>query len=111
MGKQIAVSHRVDGSAGPWVTFITGIANDYSMWDRQAAALASGFRVLCYDLPGQGGTAPSAGAAAIDHPARIDRLVPCCCRARMVPEFAALWHELIATVKAKGLEPIVEPTL
>jgi 3-oxoadipate enol-lactonase len=147
MRKQIAVSHRVEGFAGPWVTFITGIANDYSMWDRQAAALSSGFRVLRYDLPGQGGTAPSAGAvtieslsrdlialwdalgiasshlvglglggavaqaAAIDHPARIDRLVPCCCRAQMVPEFAALWHQLIATVKAKGIEPVVEPTL
>jgi 3-oxoadipate enol-lactonase len=147
MRKQIAVSHRIDGSAGPWVTFITGIANDYSMWDRQAAALSSGFRVLRYDLPGQGGTAPSGGAvtieslardlialwdalgiasshlvglglggavaqaAAIDHAARIDRLVPCCCRAQMVPEFAALWHQLIATVKAKGIEPVVEPTL
>jgi 3-oxoadipate enol-lactonase len=52
-----------------------------------------------------------AQAAAIDHAARIDRLVPCCCRAQMVPEFAALWHQLIATVKAKGIEPVVEPTL
>jgi 3-oxoadipate enol-lactonase len=117
------------------------------MWDRQAAALGSGFRVLRYDLPGQGGTPPSssavtidslvrdlialwdalgvasshlvglglggavAQAAAIDHPARVDRLVPCCCRAQMVPEFAALWRELIATVKAQGIEPVVEPTL
>jgi 3-oxoadipate enol-lactonase len=147
MSKHAAVSHRVDGTAGPWVTFITGIANDYSMWDRQAAALAGGFRVLRYDLRGQGGTPPSSGAvtidsmvrdlialwdalgiasshlvglglggsvaqaAAIDHPARIDRLVPCCCRAQMVPEFAALWRELIATVKAQGIEPVVEPTL
>jgi len=52
-----------------------------------------------------------AQAAAIEHPGRVDRLVPCCCRAQMVPEFAALWHELIATVTAKGIEPIVEPTL
>jgi 3-oxoadipate enol-lactonase len=147
MSEHAAVSHRVDGTAGPWVTFITGIANDYSMWDRQAAALGSGFRVLRYDLPGQGGTPPSssavtidslvrdlialwdalgvasshlvglglggavAQAAAIDHPARVDRLVPCCCRAQMVPEFAALWRELIATVKAQGIEPVVEPTL
>ena len=147
MRKQIAVSHRVEGTAGRWVTFITGIANDYSMWDRQAPALAGGFRVLRYDLRGQGGTPPStspvtidslaqdlialwdtlgvasshlvglglggavAQAAAIDHAGRIDRLVPCCCRAQMVPEFAALWHQLIATVKAKGIEPVVEPTL
>jgi 3-oxoadipate enol-lactonase len=109
--------------------------------------LGGEFRVLRYDLRGQGGTAPSAGevtietlvadlvalwdalgietshlvglglggaiaqAAAIRHAARIDRLVPCCCRAQMVPDFAALWHQLIATVRAQGIEPIVEPTL
>jgi 3-oxoadipate enol-lactonase len=110
-------------------------------------ALVPGFRVLRYDLPGQGGNPPSRGtvtidslvadlvslwdalgiesghlvglglgggvaqAAAIAHPGRIDRLVPACCRAQMVPEFAALWHQLIATVKAQGIEPVVEPTL
>jgi 3-oxoadipate enol-lactonase len=29
----------------------------------------------------------------------------------MVPEFAALWHQLIATVKERGMAPIVESTL
>jgi 3-oxoadipate enol-lactonase len=141
------VSYRVDGTKGPWVTFITGIANDISMWNSQVPALAGEFRVLRYDLPGQGGTPPAkeavtieslardlvalwdalgiksshlaglglggavAQAAAIEHPEWIGRLVPCCCRAQMVPEFAALWHQLIATVKEKGMEPIVEPTL
>ncbi|HWH39570.1 MAG TPA: alpha/beta hydrolase, partial [Usitatibacter sp.] len=52
-----------------------------------------------------------AQAVAIAHPERIDRLIPCCCRARMVPEFAALWHQLIATVETQGIEPIVEPTV
>lgn len=149
MQKPISgVSYRIDGKNGPWVTFVTGIANDYSMWDGQAPALAAaGYRVLRYDLPGQGGSAPSKGtvsiesmvgdliglwdalgiekshlvglglggavaqAMAIEHPEWIDRLVPCCCRAQMVPEFGALWLQLIATVKEKGLEPIVEPTL
>jgi 3-oxoadipate enol-lactonase len=141
------VSYRVDGKGGPWVTFVTGIANDYSMWDGQVPALERDFRVLRYDLPGQGGTPPSARdmtisslvedlvalwntlgiasshlvglglggavaqAVAIDRPGRVDRLVPCCCRAQMVPDFAALWHQLIATVKAQGIEPIVEPTI
>lgn len=141
------ISHRIDGTSGPWVTFVTGIANDYSMWDAQVPALERDFRVLRYDLPGQGGTPASKGAvtieslaadlvllwdslgiasshlvglglggaiaqaAAIRHAARIDRLVPCCCRAQMVPDFAALWHQLIATVKAQGIEPVVEPTL
>jgi 3-oxoadipate enol-lactonase len=141
------VSHRVDGKSGPWVTFVTGIANDYSMWDAQVPALEREFRVLRYDLPGQGGTPPGARevsiaslvadlmalwdslgiasshlvglglggavaqAVAIDHPGRVERLVPCCCRAQMVPDFAALWHQLIATVQAHGIEPIVEPTV
>jgi 3-oxoadipate enol-lactonase len=141
------LSYRVDGKSGPWVTLVTGIANDYSMWDGQTPALAAGFRVLRYDLRGQGGTPPSrsavtidslaadlvalwdalgidkshlvglglggaiAQAAAIQHAQRVDRLVPCCCRAQMVPDFAALWHQLIATVQAQGIEPIVEPTL
>ena len=138
--------HRIDGKSGPWVTFITGIANDLSMWDGQVPALERDFRVLRYDLRGQGGTPGTdppysidllvgdlnalwdrlgipkshvvglglggalAQAVAIEYPERIDKLVPCCCRAQMVPEFAAMWHDLIATVKAKGLEPIVEPT-
>ena len=141
------VSYNVEGKGGPWVTFVTGIANDYSMWDRQVPALAGSFRVLRYDLRGQGGTPASrnmvtieslvadlvalwdalgiatshlvglglggavAQAAAIEHAPRIERLVPCCCRAQMVPDFAALWHQLIATVEAQGMEPIVEPTV
>jgi 3-oxoadipate enol-lactonase len=141
------VSYRVNGKSGPWVTFVTGIANDYSMWDGQVPALERDFRILRYDLRGQGGTPASksaitieslvtdlvllwdslgiasshlvglglggaiAQAAAIRHARRVDRLVPCCCRAQMVPEFAALWHQLIATVKAQGIEPIIEPTL
>jgi 3-oxoadipate enol-lactonase len=115
------------------------------MWDAQLPALG-GFRVLRYDLRGQGGTQATAGpysidslvddlvelwdalgvggshlaglglggaivqAAAIEHPDRVASLVPCCCRARMVPEFATLWHGLVETVKTKGFETIVEPT-
>ena len=145
---RIDASFRIDGPAGkPWVTFITGIANDAWMWEAQAAALAPRFRVLRYDLRGQGGTAATdppytidllagdlialwdalgvgtshlvglglggalAQAVAIRHPERVQRLAPCCCRARMVPEFAKLWHELIATVRSRGIEPIVEPTV
>src|SRR2546421_4002727 len=146
MQAPIESHYKVDGSKGPWVTFITGIANDLSMWDGQVAALEKDFRVLRYDLRGQGKTPPTeppysiellladlvalwerlgiarshvvglglggaiAQAAAIEHPARVDRLVPACCRARMVPDFAAMWHDLMAAVKAKGIEPIVEPT-
>jgi 3-oxoadipate enol-lactonase len=50
------IHYRVDGDRGPWVTFVTGIANDTTMWDAQVPALAREFRVLRYDLRGQGGS-------------------------------------------------------
>lgn len=138
--------YRVDGKTGPWVAFVTGIANDLSMWDGQVPALA-GFRVLRYDLRGHGGSESAAEDCTIDslvqdlrtlldsldirqtslvglglggaiaqafaiaHPGRVERLMPCCCRAQMVPEFAAMWHKLRETVQQNGLESIVEPTV
>ena len=140
-------NHRIDGRGERWVTFVTGIANDLSMWDGQVPVLEQRFRVLRYDLRGHGGTPPSgseysidmlvrdlrslldelgiektsvvglglggaiAQAFAIQHPERVDRLMPCCCRARMVPDFAKLWYGLRETVQKNGLETIVEPTV
>ena len=142
----IRVNTRVDGPAGaPWLTLVTGIANDVSMWEGQMPALR-GFQVLRYDLRGQGGTQATpapytidllvadlvalwkefgiqkshlaglglggaiAQAAAIAHPERVLSLAACCCRAKMVPDFAVLWHGLIDTVRKNGFESIVEPT-
>lgn len=139
--------YTVDGPIdAPWVTFVTGIANDVTLFDGQAAALADTFRVLRYDLRGQGQSAATpppytiellaedlialwdalqvershlvglglgstvAMRAAIDHPERVIKLVPSCCRARMVPEFAVMWTKLTDTVKAGGVEAIVEQT-
>ena len=143
----IATNYRVSGRGERWVTFVTGIANDLTLWDVQAAALESDFQLLCYDLRGHGGSETPAGeytiemlandlrdlldslsvrntylvglglggaiaqAFAVEHPDRLLGLMPCCCRARMVPEFAAMWHKLRETVQQKGLEPIVEPTV
>lgn len=139
--------YRIDGRGERWVTFVTGIANDLSMWDGQVAALERDFNVLRYDLRGHGGTPASWGAYTIEllvsdlaalldqlnirrtsviglglggaiaqafalaHPDRVDKLMPCCCRARMVPDFAAMWHKLRETVSTNGLESIVEPTV
>ena len=51
----IAVNTRVEGNArAPWVTFITGIANDLTMWNGQVSALERDFRILRYDLRGHG---------------------------------------------------------
>ena len=139
--------YRIDGRGERWATFVTGIANDLSMWDGQVAALERDFNVLRYDLRGHGGTPASGGeytiellvsdlaalldqlnirrtsviglglggaiaqAFALAHPDRVDKLMPCCCRARMVPDFAAMWHKLRETVSTNGLESIVEPTV
>jgi 3-oxoadipate enol-lactonase len=51
----IQVHYAIDGpAAAPWVTLVTGIANDISLWTDQARALSEDFRVLRYDLRGQG---------------------------------------------------------
>src|SRR5262245_10317586 len=52
-----------------------------------------------------------AQAFAIAHSKRVASLMPCCCRAQMVPDFAAMWHKLRDTVRQNGLESIVEPTV
>lgn len=143
----IRMHYAVDGPEGaPWVTFITGIANDTTLFTGQARALADKYRVLRYDLRGQGQSEATPGSysieslavdlvtlwdalgiershlvalglggpvamrVAIDHPARIIALVPTCCRARMVPEFAAMWQRLTDSVAAGGIEAIVEQT-
>ncbi len=42
----IRINYRLDGSQGsPWVTFITGIANDTTMWDGQIPALEDEFNI------------------------------------------------------------------
>ncbi|HEX7052973.1 MAG TPA: alpha/beta fold hydrolase [Burkholderiales bacterium] len=141
------IRYQVDGAQGPWVTFVTGIANDTTLWDAQVPALAHEFRVLRYDLRGHGGSEATpppytiellvgdllrlwdelgiekshlvglglggaiAQAAAISHGARLISLMPCCCRAQMVPDFAILWHGLLAKVRAGGVASIVEQTV
>jgi len=140
------INHRVDGERGPWVTLVTGIANDTTMWNAQMPALTPHFRVLRYDLRGQGGSEATPApysisllvddlarlwrevgvqkthlvglglgggivqAAAVAHGDRLISLMPVCCRAKMVPEFAAMWHGLIDKVKKDGVESIVEQT-
>ena len=143
----IRTNYRVDGSGTQWVTFVTGIANDLSLWDGQVPALERDFRILRYDLRGHGGSEATAGdysiellvsdlvavldqlkiqkthlvglglggaiaqAFAIEHPGRLHSLMPCCCRAQMVPDFAVMWHKLRETMQRDGLEAIVEPTV
>ena len=53
----INISCEIDGPEGaPWVTFITGITNDTTMWDDHIPALSRNFRLLRLDSRGHGGT-------------------------------------------------------
>jgi len=144
----IKIEYKVDGKEGaPYLTFITGIANDLTLWDEQAAVLGRDYRILRYDLRGHGDTQATEGdysvelllrdlvgllnelniqkthlvglgfggalaqAFTIGNSHRVNALVPCCCRAKMVPEFAAMWHKLREAVAKDGVEVIVEPTV
>ncbi len=58
----IKTHYRIDGREGrPWLTFVTGIANDLTMWNGQVPVLARDFRILRYDLRGHGGTEATPG--------------------------------------------------
>ena len=144
----IKIEYRFDGREGaPYITFVTGIANDLTMWDAQVEALGKDYRTLRYDLRGHGDTQATEGeysiellvrdltgllnelniqkthlvglglggaivqAFAIEHSHRVNALIPCCCRAKMVPDFAAMWHKLREAVAKDGVEVIVEPTV
>ena len=143
----IQTHYVIDGDASkPWLTMVTGITNDTSMWDGQIDTLKNDFHILRYDLRGQGKSSSTHGAysvellcedlldlwdkldiqqshlmglglggsiclaMAIHHSDRILKLVPCCCRSKMVPGFASMWHGLLDQVKKNGIESIVENT-
>jgi len=144
----IKIEYRFDGKEGaPYITFVTGIANDLTMWDAQVEVLGKEYRTLRYDLRGHGDSLATEGdysmgllvrglagllselsiekthlvglglggaivqAFAIEHPQRVRALLPCCCRAKMVPEFAEMWQKLREAVANEGVEVIVEPTV
>lgn len=63
----ISINYQVDGPEGaPWIVFSNSLATSTAMWDEQAAALKSSFRVLRYDQRGHGGTEVPGGRYAFD---------------------------------------------
>ena len=63
----ISINYAIDGAQGsPWLIFSNSLATDLSMWDEQARALSSSFRVLRYDQRGHGGTQATAGRYSFD---------------------------------------------
>ena len=57
----IKTRYRIDGAGSRWVTLVTGIANDLTMWDAQVLVLERGLRILRYDLRGHGGSEATPG--------------------------------------------------
>jgi 3-oxoadipate enol-lactonase len=63
----IQVNYTLEGPAnGPMVTMSHSLATDLSMWDPQAKALASRYRVLRYETRGHGQTEAPAGAYSLN---------------------------------------------
>jgi 3-oxoadipate enol-lactonase len=63
----IRINYQLDGPAsGPVVTLSHSLATNLSMWDPQARALASRYRVLRYDTRGHGGTDAPAGPYGLE---------------------------------------------
>jgi 3-oxoadipate enol-lactonase len=63
----INFNYTVDGPEGaPWIVFSNSLATTVAMWDEQAAALKSKYRVLRYDQRGHGATDAPAGRYAYD---------------------------------------------
>lgn len=48
---------------------------------------------------------------ALMHPGRFDRLLLCNTSSRIGPEAGPVWQQRIETVRANGMDPIVQPTL
>ena len=96
------------GHGGTWAT-----PGDYTidLLVEDLVALLDAHGIERTSLVGLGLGGAIAQAFAIRHPGRVDKLMPCCCRAQMVPDFAAMWHKLRDTVRQKGLESIVEQTV
>ena len=63
----ISIHFTLNGPAGaPVVTLSHSLATNLAMWEPQAAALVSRFRVLRYDTRGHGGTDAPAGAYSLE---------------------------------------------
>jgi len=63
----INFNYTTEGPAGaPWLVLSNSLATTTAMWDEQAAALTSKYRVLRYDQRGHGATDAPAGRYAYD---------------------------------------------
>lgn len=58
---------KIEGLAsGPWIIFSHSLATDHQIWDEQVAALASHYRILCYDSRGHGRSLATKGNYSLE---------------------------------------------
>jgi 3-oxoadipate enol-lactonase len=74
-------------------------------------ALWDGLKIEKSSLVGLGLGGSISIGMGINYSDRIERLMPCCCRAVMTPDFAAMWPKFIEVVKQHGMEGMVEQTV
>jgi 3-oxoadipate enol-lactonase len=66
MSPNVSLHHRLDGPPGGAVILLSNsLATTIAMWEPQLYALTRTHRVLRYDHPGHGGSAPSGGTVAL----------------------------------------------
>lgn len=64
---ELQICYELTGpEAAPLLVFSNSLGTDLSMWDLQAAALACEFRILRYDMRGQGNSSVIPGDGSID---------------------------------------------
>jgi 3-oxoadipate enol-lactonase len=79
---------------------VAGVA---ALWDRLGIARSH--------IVGLGFGGSVALALALDHPARVDRVVACCCRPRQPDERRAFWRERQARAAETGIPAITQLTV
>jgi 3-oxoadipate enol-lactonase len=95
--------HGYSQSAVAPYSLKTLVADVIGVWDA--------LRIEHSAIAGLGLGGVVAAEVALNHPERVSGVVPTSCRARMVPEYGAMWSPLIARAKADGVGAIAEATL
>jgi 3-oxoadipate enol-lactonase len=67
----MTLAHRLDGpEAAPVLVLASSLGTSWELWDAQLPELAVGFRILRYDHPGHGRSAPPEGPVTVESLAR-----------------------------------------
>ncbi len=128
----VTFSTGISNDTTLWDDHVAGLADRYRLlrYDSRGHGASSAtagdytFDLLCGDvlglwdalgiershLVGIGLGGMTAMALALDQPGRVSGLVAAACRARLTPDYAAIWPPMIAAASASGISAIVERT-